>query len=391
MTSSIFIGSSSEALCYAESMRDIINRTREYRAVTWKDHFADSAGTEFTIAVLKKIVETFRIGIFFITNDDQIVIRKKKHYTARTNVWFEIGMFAARYGQENAIVLVEEDDLSGANIPTDYLGVGFPTFNISKNAKRAIKDAWQKGKTLSSRASRELRKALERCFNDKIKKILNKRFGSPAEFTINIADRKGCYEKAKEMIEGAKRIIFTVVSYEEELTDPSYPRGLLPFLEKKIDQMKKKKPGASSLGGFEIKRWMNLGAKEIQDQAFQILRSKYAKHIEVKDTYCHFIEAVVTEDKVLLPLPQPRGRRTWVGQGIYIESDQIARFFADWFENKLPEPNGVRLTKEGLSDYLSRMEIRNSGNRTNRCHACAATMPGKIREALRKKFPSSLT
>lgn len=386
MAVQIFIGSSSEALCYAEYMRDVINSSKLFRAITWKQHFESSAATKFTIEVLKDIVGTMRIGIFFITNDDQIVIRKKPGYTARTNVWFEIGMYAAKYGQQNAIVLIEEDDLAGGTqIPSDYYGINFPTFNISSKAKAAIKKAWQDKVPLPKAISLELRTALKGCFDKKIKPVLQQLERKPTDYIDTISDRSGCYAKAREMIQEAKERIFTVISYERELDTRGYPEGLLPFLKARIDQMLRK-TGAGAMKNFKVKRWMNLGAEHIRKQALDILTSKYGKYIEVRDTYCRFIEAVVTEDKVLLPLPKESHMS--IGQGIYIESVQIANFFADWFEKKLPEPNGIRLTKKNFDDYVRQASIRNAGHRSHQCYACSEALPPRERARLNKQYSS---
>jgi len=366
-------------------MRDIINADHEFHAVTWKEHFERHAATKFTMEVLRDIVETMRIGIFFITNDDQVVIRHKSGYTTRTNVWFEIGMFAAQHGQENAIVLVEESDQAGAKIPTDYYGINFPTFKISTNAKKAILSAWEKKRKLPRRFAEELRTALRKCFRITIRRVLRERLEQPTEFITTIRDRVGCYKKAEDMINDAKERIYTIISYEQELKDQKFDEGLLPFLQHKIENVKREL-GRDALGKFDIKRWMNLGVADIQKQAFSILKSRYARNITIRDTYCRFIEAVITEDKVLLPLP--RKRHTWVGQGIYIEGRRIADFFAEWFTANLPEPNEWRLTKDNFHLYVEQAQIRNKGHRGHRCHACSTAMPDGKRDAIRRKFPS---
>lgn len=314
-----------------------------------------------------------RVGIFFITNDDQIVIRKVRGHTARTNVWFEIGMFAARHGRENTIVLVEEGDLADNKIPSDYYGVNLATFKIPSGIKDAVKNAWGKKGALQKTKSAELRTALKRCFDTQIKPVLRQLVQNPTEFTDTIPDRPRCYEKAQEMINDAKEWIFTIVSYEQELDKPAHREGLLPALKRKIDKVRES--GSSALNDFKVKRWMNLGAENIQRQAKQILNSRYAKYVEVRDTYCHFIEAVVTEDKVLLPLP--KASHTWIGQGIYIESVQVANLFAEWFEKTLPEPNQILLTKENFDNYVRQASIRNAGHRSSRCYACSKSLPEK--------------
>jgi len=367
---SIFIGSSSEALDFATILAEIL-KAEQWEATPWNLFFDAHGATSTTINTLKLAVESHRIGIFFLTPDDITTIRGGAvQPTARTNVWFEIGMFVAAYAPENVFVLVDRQDLGKIAEPSDYRGIQFVTYDMDVSLKNAVKKAYEKRATkpsfqLSPAVRDSIKKILTDAYAVKFKSHLLRVTNNPTTIVRYVQKREDCYKIGETLIRDAKERIYTVISYEEEL---NYGRpGLLPYIVERIERDRKN--GDQSP---KIRRWMNLGDKEIADQAREILH-KFPE-IEVRDTFCKFIEAVVTDSMTLLVLPKPDKITAMVGSGILIESSAITEQFALWFEIKLPEPLEVTLSSKNIEHYLA-LPLRNSGSRLNdRCFACATPL-----------------
>ncbi|MEQ1829948.1 MAG: TIR domain-containing protein [Pirellula sp.] len=367
----IFIGSSSESLSLATILAEILVADG-WAATPWNEHFDVYSAGRSNIDTLKLAVESNRIGIFFLTPDDKIEIRgRNPQQTVRTNVWFEIGMFVASYDSRNVLILADQRDLTNLANPTDYAGISFVTYDLNDSLKTVVRDAYEARETnpsftLEAEPQKGIKSVLEDAYKKKFKRRLDEVAEDPTVSVKYLSDRKSCYDWGAELIQGAKQRLYSVISYEQELDDGS--PGLLPKIVERIQADK-----IAGLKSPRLRRWMNLGDKEIADQARQIL--KEYPEIEVRDTYCKFIEAVVTDNKTLLVLPRPDKMTALVGSGILIESKPIADQFAMWFETRLPEQLDVKLSAQNLENYLN-MEVRNTGPRmgNRNCFACSTPL-----------------
>lgn len=369
----VFIGSSTEGLAYAESMESIINKdpSGSFDASTWKRIF-DSDGTgEYIMPVLERIVNRTPLCIFFITRDDHKIMRGVKGADARTNLWLEIGMFAAKYGRERAVFIVEKDEGPKLIIPSDLLGVNPPSFNVTGQTKKAVRSYAKRHmanvgltvRPLPPKSASEINRVLRACFKNSIRQKLLDFESHPKEKVTTYDEEDDCYAVAGQMIMDAKEFVYTIAGYENEMNDPDHPDGLLPSIIRRIEHHRQN-GGTKSL---KIKRLLNLGSEKIREHAGRVLEG-YESAIEVSDTYCRFIEVVVTDDEVLIALP--KGKHAKNGPGVHIRSRKVARHFMDWFVEYLPAPGSKPLTKRTLTSYLTNPHTRNGGARMDPCSAC---------------------
>jgi hypothetical protein len=95
--------------------------------------------------------------------------------------------------------------------------------------------------------------------------------------------------------------------------------------------------------GVKVYRWMNFGERSIFAQAKDLVslleKYKLGNEVFIKDTYCEFIECIVADEYVVIVLPNERARGNRdveVGVGFMIRQREIANYFFDWFEKRLP-------------------------------------------------------
>src|ERR1700682_5747368 len=124
-----------------------------------------------------------------------------------------------------------------------------------------------------------------------------------------------------------------------------------------------------------FKRYLNLGNKYIYKQGEEILKS-YSNYVEVRDTYCHFIEVVITDDRVLLVLPDTEHMSAKVETGVLVHSQAAADEFAEWFVKILPEPNKLRIDSVKRLAAYRNFEWNAPFRRSDlkRCIACTSGM-----------------
>ncbi len=366
----IFIGSSSEALEYAKILNDVLVG-QKVQCITWEKHFEIQESGRTNIHVLKQAVESIRIGIFFLTPDDKTFTRGKVGPSGRTNIWFEIGMFVAEYAERNVFILAESQDLDAMLKPSDYEGINFVRYKLAHDAKEAMRQHFKEQKSdpskkLDASVRRKVMWALRKAYQHSIKHHIKDLEVRPTLVVKPVPDREACYQVAESLIKEARVRLYTVISYENEFIDKK--RSLWPCLKARLKQAKKSKETLP-----KIRRWMNLGSVEIVKQAREIL-TKFPNEVVVRDTYCHFIEVVLTENKTLILLPKPDLTPACVGRGILIESEEVANEFATWFEQRVPEKLNIDLKSSNLDAYLKAL-IRNEGPRNangTRCFSCSA-------------------
>lgn len=116
--SQVFIGSSSEAVTEATSLKDSLNRKGVTCSLWTQDVFQPS---QTTIEDLLRFADSSDFAILLMTADDMTLSRDRRKKTPRDNVVFELGLFMGAIGRERTfIVSPRKNDLK---LPTDLLGV----------------------------------------------------------------------------------------------------------------------------------------------------------------------------------------------------------------------------------------------------------------------------
>lgn len=113
---SIFIGSSTESLEYAEALQSVLDRHFLTKLWTY-GVFLPSKGT---LSSLVDQAKTTDFAALFLTPDDDVVVRGEYLKAPRDNVVFELGLFIGRIGAERTFLLIPRD---GVDIPSDLQGI----------------------------------------------------------------------------------------------------------------------------------------------------------------------------------------------------------------------------------------------------------------------------
>ena len=387
-----FIGSSRKYMLYADALKQLFDNHPTIEAVTWSDYFKIRGGGRYTYDSLIKGVSEIEFAVFFITSDWKLENKDPSH-AATPNIWFEAGMFMSRYGKENVLIIEQDRDSFENKIQysTDLMGLQPQYYELKPDTKRYLSSVkkipnWTKLKNTFKRdilsALGGVKKKIEENINDDTQRIFD---------TISsIKNRKQCYVEGERIINNASEYLFSIVSYEDEYDDPDYPNGLFPYIEKKLEELKT----YPSMNPYKckkfFKRWMNLANEKIAEQAKYIL-DKHADFIEIKDTYCNFIEVVISEQEVLIVLPKPEKNKTVIGKGVLIKSADIAREFINWFESLIPEHNNFLIdTPQKLKKYRKlkwNLHNRRMEGDNYRCNACVVSFdkqPVHIQKWLKK-------
>jgi hypothetical protein len=122
----IFIGSSSEELSIAESVKKILEP--EFEVVIWNDTIWDTSvfkiNNNFLHDLLKATLQ-FDYGILLGTTDDKVLVRDSEVLQSRDNVLFELGLFMGRLGLSKCAFVVEKE----LNILSDVKGISLARFS----------------------------------------------------------------------------------------------------------------------------------------------------------------------------------------------------------------------------------------------------------------------
>jgi hypothetical protein len=130
---SIFIGSSTESLKIAETVKRILEVGGEIDCTIWNDGVFEY--NKSFLESLSNVSYSFDFGIMIATKDDIALIKKSARDIPRDNVIFEYGLFLGVMGNFRTLLLQEK----GANLPTDLLGYTTPRFDSRFN-----EDQWEK-------------------------------------------------------------------------------------------------------------------------------------------------------------------------------------------------------------------------------------------------------
>ncbi len=68
------------------------------------------------------ILDKIDFGVFIFSPDDISKIKQKKHFVARDNVIFEMGLFVSRLGKKRTLYVVPRERVN-FHLPSDLIGV----------------------------------------------------------------------------------------------------------------------------------------------------------------------------------------------------------------------------------------------------------------------------
>jgi hypothetical protein len=129
----IFIGSSSEALSFAEDAKLLLEK--DFDITIWNENVWDAAvfkvNQNFLFDLLKATLQ-FDFGILLGTSDDKVKYRGKEVLQPRDNVIFELGLFTGRLGISNCAFVIDEE----LKLPSDFSGISLARFD--KKDKKSL-------------------------------------------------------------------------------------------------------------------------------------------------------------------------------------------------------------------------------------------------------------
>jgi len=119
----IFIGSSTQALTYAEKLKNILSKKQpsEFEVKIWKDNVF-SLNKTFIESLYEAASKKSDFAIFIFAPDDILKIEEEYYYIPRSNVIFEYGLFTGTLNRDKVFAL-SPSDVDNYRIPTDLLGV----------------------------------------------------------------------------------------------------------------------------------------------------------------------------------------------------------------------------------------------------------------------------
>jgi hypothetical protein len=121
----VFIGSSTESLPLARSVREIIGI--DANVLVWDVAFDLRT---WTLQAILDYSQKCDSGVFVMAPDDASVIRAKEGFSVRDNVLFEIGVFMGSLGPRRTFVLWPAEYSSKLRFPSDLSGL--TTVNYQK-------------------------------------------------------------------------------------------------------------------------------------------------------------------------------------------------------------------------------------------------------------------
>jgi predicted nucleotide-binding protein len=140
----IFIGSSSEGLCYAEDLCHVLDELRA-RPRLWNDDGMFLPGKTI-VEGIDRLGKIHDAAVLIATKDDRTIRGGHDDWTPRDNVVFETGYFSGLYGRGRSIIV----KVGAARLPSDlggvvYIEVPEPTRDAAGDYdhdrfRRALKD-----------------------------------------------------------------------------------------------------------------------------------------------------------------------------------------------------------------------------------------------------------
>lgn len=134
---SIFIGSSTESLEYANALQRVLDHALEPTIWTYGVFLP----TGNTLAGIIKRATTTDFAALFLTPDDDSTVRGEYLKTPRDNLVFELGLFIGHLGVDRVFLLTPHE---GVDLPSDLQGITplkYWTDRSDKDAQNAVNPA----------------------------------------------------------------------------------------------------------------------------------------------------------------------------------------------------------------------------------------------------------
>ena len=125
----VFIGSSTEAKKVMRALESDL-RKRDFIVKPWLGSFSLAQNT---LNELWRIAHEIDFAVFVYAADAELKERGQQFLITRDNIIYEAGLFAGILSPKRVFLVVEEveDTASKMKIPSDYLGIGYTTYNKS--------------------------------------------------------------------------------------------------------------------------------------------------------------------------------------------------------------------------------------------------------------------
>jgi hypothetical protein len=129
----VFIGSSTEGLSVAKSVKSLLSDIADCQI--WNESFFRQNRSSFESLIEGSIL--FDFAVLIATRDDVQLKRDNLQNIARDNIIFEFGLYAGRLGIDRALLLKEK----GLDLPSDLFGISLPEFtNDPASGGKLLKD-----------------------------------------------------------------------------------------------------------------------------------------------------------------------------------------------------------------------------------------------------------
>ena len=115
MRSNVFIGSASETLSIAKSIRDDLEADADVEL--WSEDTFESG--DYTLEALIDQANRSDFGIFIVGRSDKTDSRGEENLSPRDNVVYEAGLFHGVIGRKRTVLAVHSD----TKIPSDWNGL----------------------------------------------------------------------------------------------------------------------------------------------------------------------------------------------------------------------------------------------------------------------------
>lgn len=403
----VFVGSASEELIFAHAIQAHFVGDDKIEIVPWDQHFKTPPNTEDEfLSILRLAVKTCELAVFIVAPDSPVAPKKERpvlyRYSTNANVWFEYGMFVSSRGSSSVIpCLAVPKGVSEETVqwPSDLGGRTKRIFHrpklppnydyIAKTSKNGLCDF----KKATKRPTELALKAVEEIVENIKAKVSPDREYEFVEFLTS----KECKERGEMMIlsAGKESPVFTILAWEggAEPQPNSDERTLDSAIRQRIENQRDWFARSYEYDGFDHlkghfssateisdndrsesdkkaikvfdkcqqfcvdlnKRWINVNDEDLFEVA-KSLANGYGGFIQIRDTHCRVVEAVVVENEALILFPMKdnisQTKQNKIAFGFYVSSPLIGQLLPDWFNSYLPNGYGVDFdSPDALEDY----------------------------------------
>ena len=120
----VFIGSSTEGLPYAEAVQQNL-AAKNIPSYLWNQGIVLPG--DYLPDTFLSDMDNYGFAIFVFSPDDIITVRGKETFTTRDNVVFELGLFMGAIGRQRCFILMAKGK-DPIHLPTDLAGITYVPF-----------------------------------------------------------------------------------------------------------------------------------------------------------------------------------------------------------------------------------------------------------------------